>query len=597
MALKKNFFKGLQGGISNSPIKMHHISPGPGAFGANIVSQVFNNLLGDNRTKEELEQLSKNQERKMTNEEVYAADSNTISGANAANMDAPKTEKEYKRNTFVRPFDNTNEGGGLMGYGLNLAYNNPKLLDLALSVPFLNNRITEEAKRQMALSGGASSTDLSTQTKAYKNKQYEEYKKEINSFNESLKNMSEEEKRNYVNDYGEKTGSEDLKIKEIKDRKSWDKQQEKENLNYTGSYNSSDSWRRQGEKDKNGNLITEPPNPVDQFWSKKGLYDKAKYTPESDYYDFQKSYSVKGDVFDQQLDSYGISKDQAWDYLNNTEKTRDENDNDNITLEGKLNNRQMIPYILEENMRINPYMQQFGDFNLNQTYPSKEETNEAFNNLYSGKGGYFDDDPESPTYQTYVNQDGPMYGSGEETPNISRLMDTDYGRAKIGFGMDSTLPYMGISDSNDYQAVGKGGYGTGWGGDEYGVGVSDQFKQAQVLNQTAQKNNVGGFKLNDRFYFTPDKNRDYIPDKNVKFMKEFYGSNNYDNLSNGVEIRNNPDWIQPENLDEVIINAKRGNKKKLSEAELDKKYGKIAPLTNRQSQPKINISKRNVILD
>jgi hypothetical protein len=597
MALKKNFFKGLQGGISNSPIKMHHNSPGPTSFGVNIASQLANNLFGDNRTKEELAQLSKNQERKMTNEEVYAADSNTISGANAANMDAPQTEEEYKRNTFVRPFDNTNEGGGLMGYGLNLAYNNPKLLDLALSVPFLNNRITEEAKRQMALSGGASSTDLSTQTKAYKNKQYEEYIKETNSFNESLKNMSEEEKRNYVNDYGEETTSEDLKIQEIKDRKSWDIQQQKENLNYTGSYNSSDSWRRQGEKDKNGNLITEPPNPVDQFWSKKGLYDKAKYTPKSDYYDFQKSYSVKGDVFDQQLDSYGISKDQGWDYLNNTDKTQDENNNDNITLEGKLNNRQMIPYVLEENMRINPYMQQFGDFNLNQTYPSKEETNEAFNNLYSGKGGYFDDDPESPTYQTYVNQDGPMYGSGEETPNISRLMDTDYGRAKIGFGMDSKLPYMSISDSNDYQAVGKGGYGTGWGGDDYGGTVSDQFKQSQVLNQTAQKNNVGGFKLNDRFYFTPDNYRDYIPDKDVKFMKEFYGSNNYDNLSNGVEIGNNPDWIQPETNDEVIINAKRGNKKKLTEAELNAKYGKINPITNRQSKPKINISKRNVILD
>ena len=79
-------------------------------------------------------------------------------------------------------------------------------------------------------------------------------------------------------------------------------------------------------------------------------------------------------------------------------------------------------------------------------------------------------------------------------------------------------------------------------------------------------------------------------------MKEFYGSNNYDNLSNGVEIGNNPDWIQPEMGNEVIVKGKR-NKKPLTEAELDEKYGKIAPLTNRQSQPKINISKRNVILD
>ena len=54
MALKKNFFKGLQGGISNSPIKMHHNSPGPTSFGVNIASQLANNLFGDNRTKEEL---------------------------------------------------------------------------------------------------------------------------------------------------------------------------------------------------------------------------------------------------------------------------------------------------------------------------------------------------------------------------------------------------------------------------------------------------------------------------------------------------------------------------------------------------------------
>ncbi len=36
MALKKNFFKGLQGGVNHSPIKMHLVPPGPLGFGANI---------------------------------------------------------------------------------------------------------------------------------------------------------------------------------------------------------------------------------------------------------------------------------------------------------------------------------------------------------------------------------------------------------------------------------------------------------------------------------------------------------------------------------------------------------------------------------
>ena len=593
MALKKNFFKGLQGGITNSPIKMHHISPGPVSFGANVVSQVFNNLLGGNRTKEQLEKLAENDSKTMTIEEIRKADPKTITGRNAATVNAPSNLNEYNQATYVRPFDNTNEDGGLMGNMLNIAYNNPNLMNAALSIPPVNELIKKQAKRQMALSGGASSTNLTEQGQEYQNKKYEEYVRSTKAYNSSISDMSEEDKKEF--DFPE--------TEEILGKKEYLRDQEN---NYTGTYDSDLNWRRQGERDADGNLITEPPNPIDQFWSKKGLYDKAKYTPYSNYYDFQNSYSVKGDVFDQQLDSYGISTDQPWDYLNNTEKTIDQDGNDNIALRGKLNNRQMIPYVLEENMRLNPYMQQFGDFNLNQTYPSKEQTNEAFNNLYSGKGGYFDDDPNSPTYKTYVNQDGPMYGSGEETTNISTLMDTDYGRAKIGFGMDSTLPYMSISDSSDYQAVGRGGYGYNWAGDDGTVfdpdkkgakNVSDEFKQAQVLNQAAQYNGVGGFRFNDRFYFTPDKNRDYISDKNVKFMKEFYGSNNYDNLSNGVEIGNNPDWIQPETNDEVIINAKRGNKKKLTEAELDEKYGKIAPLTNRQSQPKINISKRNVILD
>ena len=53
MALKKNFFKGLQGGVNHSPIKMHHVPPGPLGFGANIASNVLERVFGGSLTDEE----------------------------------------------------------------------------------------------------------------------------------------------------------------------------------------------------------------------------------------------------------------------------------------------------------------------------------------------------------------------------------------------------------------------------------------------------------------------------------------------------------------------------------------------------------------
>ena len=94
--------------------------------------------------------------------------------------------------------------------------------------------------------------------------------------------------------------------------------------------------------------------------------------------------------------------------------------------------------------------------------------------------------------------------------------------------------------------------------------VGTEFKQAQLLQHAGELANAGGFKLYDRFYFHPSKSgkRDLIEDKNIPFAQEFYGSHKYGDEETMTE--NNPDWIQPELLDEVVINV---SKKDIEEKE------------------------------
>lgn len=606
MALKKNFFKGLQGGVNHSPIKMHHVPPGPLGFGANIASNVLERVFGGSLTDEEKKQLEENynSDKQFTTEELLNMDPKIMSARNAATMTPPQTKEEYNARSYIRPYDNSNKDGGILGAGINLAYNNPKLLDFAMKIPGLNNYIINQAEEQMRLSGGGSSTDLSQQLPGVITSNYKNRIDEIKLQNEQTKDIiARGEKEMHIRDFG--WTEEDFKIKEIPSKKEFLKEYYPQ---YDGNQELDNHWSYK----KDG----KSPSPIDQFFSNEGLYQESPYTPQSDYYDFQKSYSVKGDQFDKNLLSKDISNNQAYDYLTSTKTVLDDSGNDNIVAAGELTNQQMMPYVFETNMVANDYfrnaLKKYEEENggiseeeeerLKAAYggnKSNDFLDQAFNDLYAGKGGYLERGENPGDSDTYVEKPGPMYGFGEEEGQIKGLMNTDYGRSKVGFAMDNKLPYMSIGDSWDFQATGKGGYADGWDGGGFG-GVSDQYKQSQLINQLATKSDkVNPFKLYDRFYFTPDKYRDYIPDKDVKFMKEFYGSNNYDNLSNGVEIGNNPDWIQPEMNDEVVINAKRGNKKKLSEAELDKKYGKIAPLTNRnkKNKPRINISKRNVILD
>lgn len=610
MALKKNYFKGLQSGVNNSPIKMHHMQPGPIGVGTRAIGNLFNKVFGNTAlTEQQKKQLEANKKsveegKQFTSKELLNMDPKVITARQAAEMTPPQTKDEYNERAYIRPYDNRNEGGGILGTGINLAYNNPKLLDIAMKIPGLNNYIVDQAKEQMKRSGGGSSTDIKQENPEVIDSRYEERIQEIKDQNQEVKDViARGEKELYINNFG--WSEEDFKIKETPSKKEFLKDYLP---NYDGNQELDNHWSyKQGGK---------TPNPLDQFFTDKDLYQESKYTPKSDYYDFQKSYSVKGDQFDKNLLSKDISSNQAYDYLNSTAVVADDNGNDNIVAAGKLTNQQMMPYVFETNMIENDYfrnaLKKYEEKNgvisekerekLTAAYggnKSNEFLDQAFNDLYAGKGGYLKKGL-GPNDDTYVEKQGPMYGFGEEEGQIKGLMNTDYGRSKVGFAMDNKLPYMSIGDSWDFQATGKGGYADGWDGGGYG-GVSDQFKQAQLINQLAATDPaVNPFKLYDRFYFTPDKYRDYIPDKDVKFMKEFYGSDNYDNQDNGVERKNNPDWIKPLMDNEVIVKGKK-NKKPLTEAELDAKYPELAedsPIRMfKKNKPRKNISKRNVILD
>ena len=371
MALKKNFFKGLQGGVNSSPIKMHHVSSGPVSFGPNIASNVLERVLGGNLTDEEKKQLEENynSDKQFTTEELLSMNPRTMSARNAATMTPPQTKKEYNDRSYIRPYDNSNKDGGILGTGINLAYNNPKLLDFAMKIPGLNNYIIDQAKEQMKLSGGGSSTDLSKQNPKVVNNDYKVRIKELKDQNEESKEIiARGEKEMYIRDFG--WSEEDFKIKEIPSKKEFLKEYYPQ---YDGNQELDNHWSYK----KDGKSAS----PIDQFFSNEDLYQESQYTPKSDYYDFQKSYSVKGDQFDKNLLSKDISNNQAYDYLNSTETVLDESGNKNIVAAGQLTNQQMMPYVFETNMIENDYfrnaLKKYEEENGGITEAEKERLNQS----------------------------------------------------------------------------------------------------------------------------------------------------------------------------------------------------------------------------
>ena len=526
MGLKKNFFKGLQNGLNTSPIKREN--------GVDKKQKVI-----DPR-------------KKYSTEELQKLDPRNITAQMASNMEAPTSKQDYNARTYIRPTANNKENSTTFEKALNFSYNNPSTISMAMKIPYLKDKLIEETKNKMKESSGGSKVNLQNYDSGFQEKSYNEY----------LKDYNDQKADGYV----------------LPDPETFEQHVANifpSNNDYDGDANiyGDNSWTKSNS------------NPIDQFFSKAGtdLYKQSPYKPKSDFYEWQNRYSVKGDEFDKNANNYQINNamgDQLTEelafksyseknpkpsdilkiekLLNNgnlltddqREKLRNYDNNVSFNIneerQGKVNdydkltNAQLVPFQIENSMMNTSYFKNLvenqgisrgKDYGQMGGYKPNPVVDKAFESLYSG---------ETPV----------IYGDGKEERQTTDFMNTDYGHQRTGFAMDKKLPYMSISDSWDFQATGKGGYNDQWSSDY--TEVSDQYKQAQLVNQVAQEGDLtGGFKLYDRFYFTPDKYKDYIKDEDVEFMQEFYGA----------DVGNNIDNMQPEMLEEIILTTKKNEKK------------------------------------
>ena len=482
------------------------------------------------------------------------------------NLPRPVTKADYNLRHKIRPKFAENPDAGMEEKLMNFVYDNPWALSAAMKTPVINNIVKDNIKKYMGRSQGGAGTTL------------DDYNKYVSKIEENNAEELAIQKEN---------PSYEPQIDEILSKEDY-YDQYKGDIGYKGEgYFGDIHWRGK-----------DAAQPVDQYLSDKPLYKEATNAPKSDFYPFMKRYSVKGDDFAKNLDQVNpdlasdfIYEDLAglgpwekpgWDDMSEEEQLAAENKfQQEVDKKSQLTNRQMVPYLLDKIMMQTkdfsggdeeeeidlPYFTKDSDAWRGRDYGvyGGEKANpivdKAFEQLYSGN------------YQSpYSNTSGIMVGRNEEDGLISSFMNTDYGRVRAGFGMDDKLPYASISDAWDFQATGPGGYGQNWDAGDVAVNedgeimgdIGTEFKQAQLLQQAGELAGGGGFKLYDRFYFHPSKSgkRDLIEDKNIPFAQEFYGSNKYSDEETMRE--NNPDWIQPELLDEVVINV---SKKDIEEKE------------------------------
>jgi len=265
-----------------------------------------------------------------------------------------------------------------------------------------------------------------------------------------------------------------------------------------------------------------------------GLIPQTRYNPKSDDYGWLDTFSMKKG-FDQNLDRI--------DTTSLFEGTSNEPGGEELS-EGVYKNqlrsyRENFPSVVENIMEnTKAYYDERGDVISDKGYNPDKSTEENFRDLYKGKT---------------------FYGTGDENEAVGRgYFGIDLGGARIGLGADGKLPYASVWDPWDFQAHGKGGWSRKWA-DEIGQSLSNEYysknmdsakrdyMQAQLLNRASRDlGGKGGFKVYDRFYFTPDKYRDYIKDKDVDFMKEFYDIHHAGDEST---------WQEP-----VVINARKKKK-------------------------------------
>ena len=266
---------------------------------------------------------------------------------------------------------------------------------------------------------------------------------------------------------------------------------------YSGGY--STTWR---------------PQPVDINRAFLGDVDPrltpSNRTAKSEIYPWMKSYSIKGDDFDKNLDE----KVTEGSELFMTQVPLDATDEEYNKVYDEFANRtrrQNMPFFIDHIMSQTPeYRQNYSQGKNLDDYgnfvgkPGEDNLNNAYNDLYKGKT---------------------FYGSGQEDSIVSRVMGVDYGGMRAGLSTDNNLPYASVQDVFDFNVHGEGGYDQKWGpGFDYAEDYDPRsYQRAQVLNRGARALGGGNVKFDDTFYFTPDKYRDYIPEEDIEFMQEFYG--------------------------------------------------------------------------
>ena len=265
-----------------------------------------------------------------------------------------------------------------------------------------------------------------------------------------------------------------------------------------------------------------------------GLIPQTRYKPKSDDYEWLDTFSMKKG-FDQNLNR--IDTTSGFEGTNNEGGVEqlDEGLYKNPYRSYRENFPSMVRNVME-NSKI--YYDDEGNVIPDKGFNPDKSTEENFRDLYKGKT---------------------FYGTGDENVQVGRgYFGTDLGGARIGLGEDEKLPYASVWDPWDFQAHGEGGW-TKKCADEIGQNLSNEYHseemdaakrdymQAQLLNRASRDlGGKGGFKVYDRFYFTPDKYQDYIEDKDVDFMKEFYGIHHAGDEST---------WQEP-----LVINATKKKK-------------------------------------
>jgi hypothetical protein len=208
--------------------------------------------------------------------------------------------------------------------------------------------------------------------------------------------------------------------------------------------------------DKTG-LITSRkiPKLVDQYFSDKPLFGKAKYKPTSDYLTFLPTYSLKGD-YDKKL---------------------------------------------------------LTDSKLNQSF--KKTIDDVLGAEYDTMNMYVKSNPilGNKVYNEFIKNKKPIYIQSDETGPMSDFLGADLGAHKVGLKWDEekNLPYISISDAWDFEPEAYVNKRKSFAPKSKERNEMDEkmYAEASLMHKAGKP-----FKVYDRFYFDP-KTKKYISDAEV----------------------------------------------------------------------------------